>query len=294
MSMRWLLRLYPRAWRTLYGEEFGAVLDQQAPSLPAVIDIAHGALDAHLHSYQRTGRRMPMLSRLRASAIAIFCAYMCFALAYGFLQKLADPQAPFDAVAAAHGEVGAAFTVVVAGSIVALLAILTGGAPICCAVVARAITTRQRDILSLCAVPPVALIALTGWTLLVARELSPNGHGLIVPTVLTVVLALSWVGLCGLAVIVSVVAVALAVARSAIGATLWRFALAPAAVATPAMAVTLTATVLWGASVKAYAPVLFDHDLGAAWFGLVVGLMAASTAIAGVALRRGYTARAAA
>ena len=244
--MRWLLRLCPRAWRALYEEEFGAVLDQQAPSLLAVIDIAIGALDAHLHPYQRTGRRMPMLSRLRASAIAIFCAYVCFALAYGFLQKLADPQAPFDTVAAAHGEVGAAFTVVVLGSIVALLAILAGGAPIGCVMVARAVATRQRDILSLCAVPPLALIALTGWTLLVAHELPPSGHGAFVPTVLTVVLALSWVGLCGLAVIASAAAAALAVTRSEIGAALWRFALVPAAVATLAIAVTLTATLLWG------------------------------------------------
>jgi len=41
-----------------------------------------------------------------------------------------------------------------------------------------------------------------------------------------------------------------------------------------------------------YAPAVFDHDLGAAWFGLVVGLMAASTCVAGVSLRRGYAARA--
>ena len=292
--MRWLLRLYPRAWRALYEEEFGAVLDRQPPSLLAVIDIAAGALDAHLHPYQRTGRRLPMLSRLRASAIAIFCASVCFALAYGFLQKLADPQAPFDAVAAAHGEVGAAFTVVVVGSIVALLAILAGGAPICCAMVARAIATRRRDILSLCAVPPIALIALTGWTLLVAQGLSPSGHGPFVPTPLTVVLALSWVGLCGLVAIVSAAAVALAVARSEIGAALWRFALAPAAVATLAMAVTLTATLLWGVSVKVYAPALFDHGLGAAWFALVVGLMVVSTSVAGVSLNRGYAARASA
>jgi len=289
--MRWLLRLYPRAWRALYEEEFGAVLDQQAPSLLAVIDIAAGALDAHLHPYQRTGRRMPMLFRLRASAIAIFCASVCFALAYGFLQKLADPQAPFDAVAAAHGEVATAFTVVVVGFIVALLAILAGGAPIGCVMVARAIATRRRDILSLCAVPPLALLVLTGWTLLVAHELSSSGHGAFVPTPLTVVLALSWVGLCGLAAIVSAVAVALAVARSEIGAALWRFALIPAAVATLAMAVTLTATLLWGASVRAYAPAVFDHDLGAAWFGLVIVLMAVSTSVAGVSLKRGYTAR---
>jgi len=57
MSMRWLLRLYPRAWRALYEEEFGAMLDQQPASLLSVIDIASGALDAHLHPHLRTGTR---------------------------------------------------------------------------------------------------------------------------------------------------------------------------------------------------------------------------------------------
>ena len=31
--MRWLLRLYPAAWRERYGEEFGAILDSQRASV---------------------------------------------------------------------------------------------------------------------------------------------------------------------------------------------------------------------------------------------------------------------
>ena len=118
-----------------------------------------------------------MAARLRASASAVFCAYVGFALAYGFLQKLADPQAPFDAVAAAHTEVGIAFTAIVAGFAVALLAILAGGVPIGYAVIAHAIAAGRRDILSLCAVPLVALATLAGWTLLVARALVPADQG---------------------------------------------------------------------------------------------------------------------
>lgn len=47
--MRWLLALYPRAWRRRYGEEFLAVLDGMQPSPALVLDCLRGALDAHLH-----------------------------------------------------------------------------------------------------------------------------------------------------------------------------------------------------------------------------------------------------
>jgi len=288
--MKRLVRLYPRAWRARYEEETVTLLDQQHASLKGSVDLVRGAVDAHRHPHFVTGRRPSMAARLRASASAVFCAYVGFALAYGFLQKLADPQAPFDAVAAAHTPVGLAFTAIVVGFAVALLAILVGGAPIGYAVVTQAIAARRRDILSLCAVPLVALATLTGWTLLVARVPVPAGQGASVPSPLAVALVLSWVGLCGLAVSASAAAIVRAIARSEIGVSLWRFALAPATVAAVSMAVALAATVAWGASVRAYAPSLFERNLGGAWFGVVVVVMAVATGSASVALKRGYAA----
>jgi drug/metabolite transporter (DMT)-like permease len=46
--MRWLLRLYPAAWRARYEDEFLAVLEERPLSPFDVIDIAFGALDARL------------------------------------------------------------------------------------------------------------------------------------------------------------------------------------------------------------------------------------------------------
>jgi hypothetical protein len=45
-----LLRLYPRAWRERYGDEFLALFDDGAVELPEIIDIVSGAIDAHLSS----------------------------------------------------------------------------------------------------------------------------------------------------------------------------------------------------------------------------------------------------
>ena len=44
--MRWLLLLYPGAWRARYGEEFAAVLASQRISAGLVLDVIGGAIDA--------------------------------------------------------------------------------------------------------------------------------------------------------------------------------------------------------------------------------------------------------
>lgn len=45
-----LLRLYPRAWRERYGDEFLALVGDRPLGLPQLIDIVSGAIDAHLSS----------------------------------------------------------------------------------------------------------------------------------------------------------------------------------------------------------------------------------------------------
>lgn len=44
-----LLRLYPRAWRERYGDELGALLEDQPATLLDRIDLIRGAVDARLH-----------------------------------------------------------------------------------------------------------------------------------------------------------------------------------------------------------------------------------------------------
>jgi hypothetical protein len=47
--MIWLIRLYPKAWRERYGDEFSEVLLGQHASVGMIVDVLGGALDAHLH-----------------------------------------------------------------------------------------------------------------------------------------------------------------------------------------------------------------------------------------------------
>jgi hypothetical protein len=56
VSPRRLVALYPAAWRDRYGDEFLAVLERRPPRRFDVIDIAWGALDAHLFPQAPEGR----------------------------------------------------------------------------------------------------------------------------------------------------------------------------------------------------------------------------------------------
>ena len=55
--MRWLLWLYPRAWRRRYADEFADLLSAEPPTPRLVLDLALGALDAHMCPQIEGGRR---------------------------------------------------------------------------------------------------------------------------------------------------------------------------------------------------------------------------------------------
>jgi hypothetical protein len=68
-----LVRLYPRAWRDRYEEEFLALLAERPPTLGDLVDTVRGALDAHLNPQAETEsspwtHRLPGLLALIAGA----------------------------------------------------------------------------------------------------------------------------------------------------------------------------------------------------------------------------------
>jgi hypothetical protein len=65
----WLVRLYPRAWRDRYGDEFQALLEQQSATVGRVADVVLGAIDAHLTA-NSPERRGWWLSRIPGLMIA--------------------------------------------------------------------------------------------------------------------------------------------------------------------------------------------------------------------------------
>jgi len=59
MRTGWLIRLYPRAWRERYGDEFEQLVNDvssHSPHWRAIVDVGRGALDAHLRETFRMRR----------------------------------------------------------------------------------------------------------------------------------------------------------------------------------------------------------------------------------------------
>lgn len=295
---RGLVRLYPRAWRERYGEEFAALLEESPPTLADAFDVLRGAFDAHVRRQIFDGRALMMIE-LRRSVLAVLWAWAGFVVAGVGFQKMTEYE---DFIRAAREDawVGLAFYAVVAGALTALAAILAGGAPIVFVAVRRALAEGHKDVLLLFAVPVLSLAGFVGYVFLLMRVVYPALGPLAVHDPLNVVLFLLLVGVFVLAAVASTASVSMAVARSDLDGRLFRFALFPAGITTLAVGVALSATITWGVALLAQAPRLFWEDGGlldtntaVTWLAIVAA-MAVSTVVATLAVARGFSARAAA
>jgi hypothetical protein len=82
---RWLVGLYPRAWRVRYGPEMLALLEDRPPSARDGIDLLRGALDAHIH---------PAVRSRVAGMAALLAGAMWGVVAVGTLAEPAPPDWP--------------------------------------------------------------------------------------------------------------------------------------------------------------------------------------------------------
>lgn len=295
-TARRLVRLYPGVWRERYEEEFVAMLEQSPASVKDILDVTLGALDARLRPQVVPEGRMAVVERMRGSVLLGLWAWTFLVVAGVGFQKMTEYE---DFVRAARDNVavGVAFYAVVVGAVLALAAVVVGGAPIAFAALRKALTEGRRDVPLLFCVPPLSLVAFVGYTLVLVGVVYPALGSPAVHDPVNVALFLSLVVAFLLAALASAWAVSAAVRRSEIGGRPLRFALYPAAVAAFAMVVVLVGTAVWGLALRAQAPTLFAGDDGilstptyATWL-TVVAVMSVSTAVALAATVRGLRAR---
>lgn len=297
----WLLRLYPTAWRSRYGAEFAALLDEYPLTPFALLDVCLGALDAHIAPQDATGRILRALHQPRRSAITVFCAYIAFVIAGLAYNQMIEDDLP--ALDTSHPAIAAAYHVILYGSAIALLAVLAGGLPIALAVARRALVVRRKDILLLFAVPPLSLAVWLMWGWINLNVIAPSNAYHAVPAVPVVhhppgnLLFVSWLAAFGLAALASTAAVSIAVSRCEVAPGLFRRALAPAALATLLMLIMLSGAVAWGLFVHAAMPDYLDRTTGPlgetiylSWLNQVA-IMALATLVAAIALLRAYRTR---
>jgi hypothetical protein len=294
---RRLVRLYPRAWRDRYGEEFLALLEERPASVGDVFDVARGATDAWLRPQvvsDRSEGRLVVVARLRGSMLMVLWAWALLVVAGVGFQKMTEYD-DFVRAARENAVVGVAFDAVVGGAVLALAAVLIGGSPIGFAAVRGTLAESRRDVLLLLSVPPLSLAAFVGYVLVLTKIIYPALGALAVHDAVNVALFLSVAGAFLVAAVVSVAAVSAAVGRSGAGERHFRFALASASVAAVAMVAVLAGTVVWGVALGVQAPALFTSDNGilatptyATW-GVIVAAMFLSCCVAVVAVLRGLS-----
>ena len=291
-----LLLLYPRVWRTRYEEEFLVVLASHPFSLFEVIDTLCGAFDAHLHPCFGTAtmslseRMGQMLSTLRGSLLAIFCAYVGFLLAGVGFQKMTE-----DAVFRSSGIAGLSFHLVAIGAVVALLAMLAGSLPIAIAVIKFTLVRKRRGPLFGLFAPILVFMVLLGALFLLKAfshsDSSPISLG-------EMILARSlFFGVPIAAAIISAGSVCFVVVQSEIPEKLLRFALLPFVLVTISMVLMMVSALLWGLGLHYGAPQLFAGNNGlmglsttGTWLGIVIAMVLA-TVLAVLSLVRGLSAR---
>jgi hypothetical protein len=298
IDRKWLLRLYPRAWRNRYEDEFTALLEQCPFSLSDLLDIFLGAIDARLHPHVPRGGEMLqggislMVQRLRRAMLIGLCAYIGFFVA-GVAFEETTNTARFVELTGYLPRYYPVFTVssygIAIGLAVALLAVMIGGIPIAWAVIRRAASVARKDLL-FWAVPLFAFVVLlAGNYVLLAVE----DNRIALPTGIAELVGVTYLVMLVVGAIASAAAVSLAITRSTVSEQFFQFALIPATVAIGAMGLTLSATIAWGVSLNVDAPWLFNSDIyyrvyvggvvkttvAGAWLTIVV-VMAASTVMA--------------
>jgi len=309
MKLRsWLVRLYPRAWRERYEEEFEILLEECLHSPLDVLDIVLGAIDAHFeHPYETTWRLMNMINKLRTTILFVFAAYIAFIVAGFSLNGLMD-DSQLVPLTRSTPALNISYMTVEAGAVIGLLAIVIGGGPLAWTIIRRAFTSQRKDLVLLF-VPLISFLALVVYFLMMVY-LAFNTTILDQPTSSTGhVLMWGLITIFLIGAIASTAAVWKLISRTDVEQDtfgllgksttikLYEFAYMPALVATVSMLVMFAATAIWGWLSYSLRPDLFSGNMGVMMtstlgsFAFTMTLMALATVTACIGVMRARTSR---
>ncbi len=236
----------------------------------------------------------------------VFAAFMALFIAYVSLQRLTDPRAPFDTVAAAHPAVYISFRAIIFAMNIAMLGIAAAALPLLISIIKNTIIIARMNVFALLRVNRRAVIyaaiGAIGFTLMFYAYLFAGGlltgnyfflydpHAVFTPQfplwvaitgeiVLFAVLAiLTWLTLLGILMIGSVLQ------RSDIGRRAYLLALAAGSFVILGLVAAVAGNIVWGINILTDAPAFFASNNGLSggspWLA-TVGLMAAA-AITGI------------
>jgi hypothetical protein len=171
-----LVRFYPTAWRTRYGAEMLALIEDDPPSPRGLASLLTGAVDAHLHPQEAWRTSVSPAVRMRLSICAAFCCWIVMSLmGAGFQQETEDGS--FSLAAESHPLLAIARAAIMAGAALGALSIAIGGLPLVWQALRAAYHRRDRKLAALLALPAVALVCFRGLMgLLVILAPAREGH----------------------------------------------------------------------------------------------------------------------
>jgi hypothetical protein len=300
---RWLMSVGPAEFRRDYREPLVQVfrqccLDAYAQRgmmgvlgqwLPMFSELVIGMLAERLFSHQQNTslvvelalheRIVQMLRTLRRSMIAVFCAFIVFALPWLFFARMNDPLSWWEPIVRIHPEVNVILQVIQFAGMLAFLLLLVGGLPILVAAIRYAFVTQRRDVLRLLSISAIMLLLFAVVCVLVLTNnwgFDPNG-GLFALISLCVVVAVT-------------ITLSRAIGRSELSERILRFALFPAMGLTLAMGVVLVASLVEAWLLSMDAPHVFTSSNVVNWI-VADGMMVIALLVAGIALYRGLRTR---
>lgn len=227
-----------------------------------------------------------MAHKLRVSAIAVFCAFMFFSLAFIGLEQIVDPRALFIEAASSHTDLQISFSTIVVSAEIAFLAVAIGGLVILLTAIVKAITAKRRDVLARFGSAILLVILFAAASIIFQGFLYGNASfsGIYILVFLAVLIA-------------ATILIVQGILRTEFSVKLLRFMIIPMAITGLAMGVSCIAALTWllrlwaddpqFAASQGMGPGLAGGLGGSTGFAIIVAVMALTAILAIAALVRG-------
>lgn len=151
-----LVRLYPRCWRTRYGQEFAALLEQHPFSLRTFANVVWSAGAAYMQTATSHKRNQGIIVG------SVWSAWMIAVVAGLILLGMVD-DSPLMAAMDQSSIFAASWKVIQAGCVLAVSAIVIAGLPLASSIGLYAVRERRRGVYLRLAIPFISVFALAAW-----------------------------------------------------------------------------------------------------------------------------------
>jgi hypothetical protein len=162
-----LVRLYPRCWRTRYGQEFAALLEQHPFSFKTFANVLWSVGEAHMQAAISHECNQGIIVG------SVWSAWMIAVVAGLILLGMVD-DSPLLAAMDQSSIFAASWKLIQAGCVLAVSAIVIAGLPLASSIGLYAVRERRRGVYLRLAIPFVSAFALVAW--IAAVLICTGGH----------------------------------------------------------------------------------------------------------------------